>query len=397
MKIVHLADTHLGAIGTGVQRYVEDPYGQNIRLRQQEADIRVSFATAIERTLTLGPAFVLHTGDLFDQAHPNPHSLDFAFRQLRRLSDAYIPVVLLEGDHSAPRSAAQGEALRLLTHLPGVEVACGVDPRRVEVAGVVIDAIPHRALLGDEPPAILQDAYEREANRFHILAAHGVADGWPFFQTWRNAAALRIRQVASKFDYVALGHCHRFSQVPGTDRAFYPGAGAMALTGDFRPGYTFGFNVVTLCAGKAPKVERELISTRPMKVYGLSDAQSCSAQEIMEFLSAQVKEVPPSDAYCRVLVEGIDPAVRSQLSLREIERLFPIPEVAGHTIQLRSRAMTQGERAGRAGYTPLQRFLELTIQSNLEEDVREEVVLLGTDFFSQAEAALSKEDQDSAG
>lgn len=395
MKIVHLADTHLGAIGTGVQRYVEDPYGPGIRIRQQEADIRVSFATAIDRILAIRPDVVLHTGDLFDQAHPTPHALDFAFRQIRRLSDARIPVVLLEGDHSAPRAAAQGEVLRLMTHLPGVQVVCGVETCRVELVGAVVDAIPHRALLGDEPPAILQDTFERDENRWHILAAHGVADGWPFFQTWRNAAALRVRPVASKFDYVALGHCHRFGQVPGTDRAFYAGAGAMALTSDFRPGYEFGFNVVTLRALQAPEVKRELLDTRPMRVYGLSDAKSYSAEEIMSYLTEQVREAPPNGAYCRVLVEGIDPAVRSQLSQREIERLFPVPDVAGHTIQLRLRALTQGERTVRAGYTPLQRFLERVHQSDLNE-IRDEITLLGTNFFNLAEAALSKEDQENA-
>lgn len=395
MNIAHFADTHLGSSGTGVQRHVQDTFTVGVQFRQQEVDIRSAFVSAVDRIIEQRPDLVLHAGDLFDHPHPTPQTLDLAFWQFRRLSQERIPVVLVEGDHSAARSPAQGAALNLLAHIPGITVACGGSACRIEVGETIIHAVPHGALFSEEPLDVLSDSFETESGRWNILLAHGVADGLPFYRTWRTAASVIVGAVAAKFDYVALGHCHRFGQVRKTDRAFYAGATAMANAGDFRPGHIFGFNRVKLMGGgRPPEVARELLPTRPMHAYGLSDARGCSATQIMDYLEQQVAEVPPTDAYCRVLVEQIDPPVRSQLSHREIERLFfPLPQVAGVSIDLRSTAAAFSKSADDSKHTPLERYLERAAADLMSEDLRSEVIALGKGFLEQAEAELRIEDQ----
>ena len=55
----------------GVQQYVEDPYRPGIFIRQQEADIMDGFRNAIDRIIEyVRPKVVIHSGDLFDHAHP---------------------------------------------------------------------------------------------------------------------------------------------------------------------------------------------------------------------------------------------------------------------------------------------------------------------------------------
>lgn len=396
MIVAHLADTHLGCIGTGWQPNVPDPFASHISLRQQEADIRRAFAEAIDRIATLKPDLLLHAGDLFDSAHPTPHAVQFAFSQFKKLSEAGVPVVILEGDHSAPRTPAQGEPLQILSHLPGVRIVCGDRMQRIALKDVDIYAVPHRALLFDPDAKQLGNVVIPGTSRLQILVAHGVADGLPFYQTHRSAAWVAVRGVAHLFDYVALGHCHRFGQVPGTDRAFYAGASAVALTSDFRPETTFSFNVARLEKGKPPEVQRELLGTRPMRQYGLSSAEGCSAEEIMGFIARQLESCPAQGAYCRVEVDGIEPSVRSQLSHRAIERLFPVDSLAGLSIKLSNRLATQGELTSGTAQTPRARFLERLKQEDMASEKRERVAALGNRFFDDAEAQLRTEDQESA-
>lgn len=386
MKIAHLSDTHLGYAGVGVQRYVEDPYRPGISIRQQEADIMDGFREAIDRILErVQPDLVIHSGDLFDHAHPTPHAIDFAMRQLRRLGDVGIPLVVVEGDHSSPRIPGQGQVLRLLLHLPLVHVACG-NYTPVRIANLVIHGLPHRAVA----QGYNIDTSTLASDCAHILLTHGVAEGYPYYNTTRLAASLPVRDQAEHFAYIALGHYHRFSQVKDTDRAFYAGATALVAQSDFHPGYSFGFNVVELGA-KSPKVRRELLTTRPMHAYGLHDACNLSARDILTYIQRQVEAVSPQQAYCQVIIDRIDPPARRELSLHELSSLFE-----GHSalyIQCRVRELTVDEVDRSVESTsPMARFQRLAQAQQGDSKFNEAVRDLGISILSEAQTLLNAED-----
>jgi len=83
MKFVHMGDCHLGG------------------WRQPELrDLNfLSFQVAITRSIQEKVDFVLIAGDLFDSAYPPIETLKDAFQELRRLSEAEIPVFLIAGSH----------------------------------------------------------------------------------------------------------------------------------------------------------------------------------------------------------------------------------------------------------------------------------------------------------
>jgi DNA repair protein SbcD/Mre11 len=83
MKFVHMGDCHLGG------------------WRQPELrDLNfLSFQAAITRSIQEKVDFVLIAGDLFDSAYPPIETLKDAFQELRRLSEANIPVFLIAGSH----------------------------------------------------------------------------------------------------------------------------------------------------------------------------------------------------------------------------------------------------------------------------------------------------------
>lgn len=387
MKLVHLSDTHLGYRGQGFERLVDDPWRRGVPVRQREADLMLGLMRAVDQILERPlPDLVVHTGNLFDSSRPSAHELDFAMTQLRRLSTVGIDVIVIEGNQESPRDRSQGHILRLLGHLPRVHVVCE-RAERIQVGTLLLHTFPHRALLEGASP----DQAECDERYHNVLVTHGVADGLPFYRTGRPANDVSIASCVAQFAYVALGHSHRFSQVPGTTTAFYAGATAMVTPLDFRPRHLFGFNEVTF-DGTAVTVERIEIATRSMHAYGLDDATGRSADDVLAALTCQVQAVPPNGAYCRVVVEQLDPLVRRTLSSRTVEQLFT--NAAGLMISLRAREQRwDAVRASLVeGGDVVSRFEQLVGQMDGDAAFRHAVQQLGTDFLEQAATLVTEAD-----
>lgn len=396
MRIAHISDTHLGCIGNGIQRDVPDPFRPGYFIKQREADIFSAFAAAVDQIIaSVKPDLVIHSGDLFDTSLPKASSLDFAMQQFARLYQAKIPSILVEGDHSAPRTRGNGNVVHILRYIPGVTVVAP-GQETIRIGPLTIHAVSHQALEGRDVPALEQHL---ESNERNILVAHGVADGHRLFKTHKNAFPIAIEQIASWFDYIALGHCHRFAQVPGTDNAFYAGSLAMVSPQDFQPDYEFGFNVITFTAD-CMTVQRETISTRPMRHYGLDDAHGLSVNEIFSYIQQQASAIDCRGAHCRVVVENIDPLVRRQMSQRMVEELFE--GTASIDVHLRTREARWEATAAAQGLVSggsiEARFGELVEQMDGDSDFKAGVLTAGHSLLDEAAAkvleASVREDRD---
>jgi DNA repair protein SbcD/Mre11 len=389
MKIAHLSDTHLGYAGPGQSSWVEHPWKPNIMVRQWEADLMLGLARAIDAILEqIHPDLVIHTGDLFDCAMPTPHNIDFAMTQFKRLSMAGIPVALVEGAHSYPRDHTHGHVLTLLAHLDGVTVFCERDGN-VRVGEAVVHAFPYVAAARGRAPT--RDSLDDSS--YNILAAYVVADGLRFFKRQhRPAGDLAVSACVGWYDYVALGHYHRFAQVPETECAFYAGSTAMVTWNDLRPGYSFGVNVVELVKGNSPVVSRTLVETRPMHSYGLDDAQGFSATEILELLARQVEAIPPERGYCRTVVLEMDPQARREIDVDDVRALFE--GAAALRIELQPRVQRwDGELSEARMHSGVkERFVKAVKSMELVPDLESEVIVLGRRLLKQAADDVSAED-----
>ncbi len=117
LKIIHVADTH---IGFAAYRKVCEDEGAYKGLNQREVDVYRVFESFVDEVLKARPDAVLHAGDPFDTVRPTNRALSFALEQLLRISDAGIPVVMIAGNHSTPRLRETGSVFRLFEHLKGV-------------------------------------------------------------------------------------------------------------------------------------------------------------------------------------------------------------------------------------------------------------------------------------
>lgn len=357
-------------------------------IRQWEADLMLGFARAVDIILErIQPDLVIHAGDLFHAPRPTPHNMDFAMTQLKRLSAAGVPVVLVEGVHSYPRDHTHGHVVRLFAHLDGVTVFCE-EEGNVRIGEALIHAFPYVAAARGRTPT--RDSLDASAH--NILVAHAVADGLRYFKkTHRPAGDLGVSACAGWYDYVALGHYHRFAQVPGTECAFYSGPTSMVFWNDLRPGYSFGLNVIEL-GNSSPVVRRELVETRPMYAYGLDDAQGLLASEVLELLARQTRAALPAGAYCQVEVLGMEPHARREIDVEQVRELFAGSAGLRVNLQPRTLEWEGGIAQARNHGEPEERFLHIVESMELAQDLEPEVAALGKRLIKQAADQLSAED-----
>jgi exonuclease SbcD len=219
MRIVHLADFHLGFR----QYYRQTPGGLN----QREADVGNAFRKAIDKVIDIEPDMVLIAGDVFHSVRPTNPAILHAYTQFSRmiqmLPDAIV--VMIAGNHDTPRTSETGCILELFRSL-GISVVHGRE-RQLQFPhrGVSVLAIPD----GIRPrPAFEPDP----ASRFNILLMHDEIEGvigrfGPLAE--RAADTLPLGQLhPERWDYVALGHYHVYHQV--ASNAYYSGATEYAST-----------------------------------------------------------------------------------------------------------------------------------------------------------------------
>jgi exonuclease SbcD len=205
MKIVHLADTHLGFRDL---HYV-DARGRNAR----EQDFYAVFVRAIDKILELQPAAVVHAGDLFHGYHPSAAAVGVALDQVARLRDAGIPIVIISGNHSMPRVAATDHVFKLMERFGGVH-AVHAERRVVRLGELAITAVPHcndrdrlREWITSAEP--IADA------RFNVLVVHLGLEGLGYVGAG-EAGSVELSgetlEAVATFDYIALGHLHEFDR-----------------------------------------------------------------------------------------------------------------------------------------------------------------------------------------
>lgn len=214
MRLVHLADLHLGF--RQYQRLT--PGGIN----QREADVGDTFQRAMQQVADLEPDVIVVGGDVFHTVRPSNPAILRAFRVFSALRERLpdTPVIMVAGNHDAPRTTETGCILRLFREL-GVHVA----DARAELftfpsRSLAVLAVPDVPGI-DRPPLVPPDGFQHT-----ILLLHGeIAGLLPAHIAPTDRAAIEIRTEelhADAWSYVALGHYHVYREV--APHAYYSGS-----------------------------------------------------------------------------------------------------------------------------------------------------------------------------
>ena len=109
MKILHVADTHLGY--SAYYKVASDG------LNQREVDVYNSFRQFIDYAVENTPDLIVHCGDLFDGVRPTNSAISFTIQQFLRLSEEKIPIVIISGNHETPKLRETGSVFEFLSTL----------------------------------------------------------------------------------------------------------------------------------------------------------------------------------------------------------------------------------------------------------------------------------------
>ncbi len=202
MRLVHLSDLHLG--------YRQFQRQTAAGINQREADVASVFKAAIDKIIDIKPDLVLIAGDVFHNVRPPNPAILLAFTQfsrlVRSLPDALV--VMIAGNHDAPRSAETVCILRLFSPL-GIQVV-DAEPRRLtfperDLAVLAVPGIP-----GPRPSLSPDPAFGR-----NVLVMHSELRGIiPLSAADTERSALQVDPDEIGYDrwsYVAMGeyHIHR--------------------------------------------------------------------------------------------------------------------------------------------------------------------------------------------
>ena len=314
MRLAHLADCHLGAR----LYHRAAPGGFN----QREQDVADAFDRAIDDVIAQAPDVVLVAGDLFHRVAPTNTATLAAYRGFRRLREALpdAPVILIAGNHDAPRATETGSPLTLLAEL-GLHIATDrVGDFAFPALDLVVRAVPHPALLTSQPG---DWSGAPTGAGTTILMVHGEAEG-VFTKgedevEYGGAFLPRFALVGGGWSYVALGHYHVAHEIG--PMCWYAGATdyvSSNVWGELRDEVKYevqgkGWLLVDLdyetVEHRPVRLNRRFLELEPVAGDGLT------AAELDQAIAARVAAAEPIDGQIvRLRVEGVERATQREMN-----------------------------------------------------------------------------------
>lgn len=370
MKVLHVSDTHLGF--SDFQRM--DPIEG---INQRESDFYDAFRQAVDKAIALKPDVVIHAGDLFDTVRPQNRAIDFALRQMIRLSEAGIETVLISGNHSTPKIKETGSIFRIFEHLPHIHSVHEPGVSKVVVGDITVHAVPHSVT-----PAlaeVVQGANPSKATRYNVLVLHaGIMDSKAYKMDELNEQNVPASAIPDGFDYVALGHFHKHMEVrPGM---FYSGSTERLGFGEV--GQSKGVIEVDLETGGTKFHElrvRGMLDIEPI------DASKLTSSEILSEARTRLSAVDIDDLIVRMVVNDVRPDAYSSLEVPAIRRLA---SSAMHFEPKINRLEEEGKKVlGDAHIGSLEHEYQLYVSSraDLSQEKKDMLIAAGLPYFEEGE------------
>lgn len=237
IKFIHTADIHFGMENYGK---IDPTTGIHTRL----LDFETALNFCIDRAIKEDVDFFLFSGDAYKTAHPSPTHQRLLMQCFLRLFRAHIPLVMVIGNHDNPLSFGKAHALEVFGQLPvdGFHVMAQPTTLRLQTKNGPVQIVgipwPSRTTVSLETEHhhksvqelaahisakvsehIARAAQQLDPNIPSVLAAHLTVDAGIFSGSEKRAICgtdplfSPAKLAISPFDYVALGHLHRYQNL----------------------------------------------------------------------------------------------------------------------------------------------------------------------------------------
>jgi DNA repair exonuclease SbcCD nuclease subunit len=374
MKFLHIADTHLGY---SAYRKVTE-YGIN----QREMDVYNAFKQFVDYAIKSKPDLIIHAGDLFDSVRPNNRAITFAVDQIIRLSKEKISFIVISGNHEHPKLKETGHILSIFDHIdhvyPIYKAKYETLSFNIKNEKITVHAIPQceqKKQYDDEVKKLKSDT----TSDYNILVSHGAITGIQVFSMNEFNEQFIPKQVISKnFDYVALGHFHRFTKL--ANNAYYSGSTER---------FTFidapdkkGFLELELSKQKL-KLDFIELKNRPMIDPKPIRCSNLKIEEIMKKIKETILEIKPKEKTFRITLNDIPASIYRGIDFGEIRKL------SNESAHFEIKANVINEEESKHSATSKIAALANEFKQFLEsQDLEEKKIILelGIDYIERIEA-----------
>jgi len=368
MKIVHIADTHLGLAGFN---RIDPESGMNLR----EKKVYDNFLESMKTIIGEKPDAVVHAGDLFDRVKPRTHAYITVLSALDMLEEAGIPLVLISGNHSMPKTRYTPSPFKVLEY-HRAEVHCAYRYRyeRKELGDTTFHLIPNMLKASDYRDAFNEIKTGRDTA--NVMVTHGLATTLRDYRL-RTVAEHEIdsTMLSEDFSYIALGHFH--GQVQVAENAWYSGSIEYCTYNEIND--KKGGLVVDTTTGEVSPLSLPCL---PMTDLGRIDCNTLTPSEITEKISSIIGRLEnPGDTICQVKLENV-----LSEKLRSISR-NEMSEIKSRVLNLRIATDTiDPVRRGFEAEDPssvdyIDEFRKFVKIQGLEGRLEEDIIKTGSGIF----------------
>jgi DNA repair exonuclease SbcCD nuclease subunit len=212
MRIIHMADSHLGFSAYNKV----DQFGRNII----EEKVYEGFKQTIDKIIDdIHPDAIIHAGDVFHHVRPRIRTLYIFKKEIEKLNRNKIPTIIISGNHDAPKSSSTTSPFSIFEGLEHIHIVHNNEYQGIPIEDYVFHCIPF---------CLNNDAYLDEFSKIRptgsdVLVMHGLIE---------SIRDKRLRTVGEHelsdsflkryFSYIALGHYHNQAQV--AENAWYSGS-----------------------------------------------------------------------------------------------------------------------------------------------------------------------------
>lgn len=351
VKILHLADCHLGAPISGLSS------GLSSVRRQQ-------FLTAFSDALNYGAEnsvqIVLIAGDLFDNETASPSTLS----RLNSFAGEHpdMRIFISPGNHDC----LMGNSAYPAINQPNITVFNKGTMESVDIPEFNTTVYGMGNLSPHNENRPLQSFYVDEPQRINIMCLHGLINGNTGHTPYNPITREDIAQ--SGLDYLALGHVHAFSGINHLGSVYYAYPGCLIGRGFDELG------VKGFIAGGIDKESNSLSFIETKQPFYLNLTVDCTdAMSMDDILDRVESEVAPiaSDTYLRITLTG---RIKSDLV---VNRKIVENSLTGFTFaQVKDKTL------------PMQDYMAMSQEQTLKGlFIRQ--VLSGADSEEEAQKAIS--------
>lgn len=340
IKFIHTADIHFG-----VENYGRIDANSGIHSRLLDFQRALNFC--IDHAIAHNVDFFLFSGDAYKTAHPSPTQQKLLFNCLMRLFKAHIPVIIVVGNHDNPLSYGKAHSLDIFHDLPldGFHVIAkpSIVPLQTKNGPINIVGIPwptrntismansHINKSGIEiteyiskaVASIIADCAQKLDPQIpavlagHLTVSSGIFSGSEKRAVYGNDPILLPSQLAiAPYDYVALGHLHRYQNLNpnGYPAIIYSGSIERVDFGERKEDK--GFCLVTIAEKNKTTHEFIKVPTRPFIQVELHLQPTLDQTEQV---IAALEEYDITDAVVKI-VYHLPPGKKDTVDIRAIER-----------------------------------------------------------------------------